>query len=180
MRSRKFLKLGVGILFASISATAGAEGLGAYVGAGVGVPVVAYGSSNLGHKVFGGAKVHEFPIKNAGAIELAIQGEYVDFGSSNYWFTSVSSTSMGVDAIGTWVIPKKWAGWADNKLAVVVKLGGNIVTEKWNSGSSYTYTGLARGVGAEYRVIPAVGVRLMHEQYPSGYSLISASGVFHF
>ena len=180
MHSNNIFKLGFAILFAGISATAGAESIGGYVGAGAGVPVVAHGSSNLGFKIFGGGKIHEFPIKNAGAIELAIQGEYVSFGSSNYWNTSVSGNSMGVDAVGTWVIPRKWAGWAEEKLGVVVKLGGSTVTETWNSGSTYTYTGLARGIGAEYRFMPAMGVKLMHEQYPGGYSMISASGVFHF
>lgn len=180
MRTTEIFKFGFAILFASFSTIAVAEDVGAYVGAGAGVPVVAYGSSSLGFKIFGGGKVHEFPIKNAGSIELAIQGEYVNFGSSNYWISSISGNSMGVDAVGTWVIPRKWAGWADEKLGVVVKLGGSLVTEKWNSGSTYTYAGLARGIGAEYRFISAVGVKLMHEQYPNGYSLISASGVFHF
>lgn len=180
MHSKNIYTLGFVMLFAGISATAAAAGVGGYVGAGVGVPVVAYGSSSFGFKIFGGAKVHEFPIKNAGAIELAIQGEYVNFGSSNYWNTSISGYGMGVDAVGTWVIPGKWAGWAEEKLGIVVKLGGSVVTETWNSGNSYSYTGVARGIGAEYRFIPAVGVKLMHEQYPNGYSLISASGVFHF
>lgn len=180
MRSKNIFNLGCAILFAGISATAGAADLGAYVGAGAGAPVVSYGSSSFGFKIFGGAKIHEFPIKNAGAIELAIQGEYVDFGSSKYAYTDISGSSVGVDAVGTWVIPRKWAGWAEEKLGVVVKLGGSVVTETWNSGNSYTYTGVAKGIGAEYRIIPAVGVKLMHEQYPGGYSLISASGVFHF
>jgi len=180
MRIMNIFKSAFAVTFAVISTTAGAAGVGGYVGAGAGVPVVAYGTSNLGFKIFGGAKVHEFPIKNAGAIELAIQGEYVNFGSSNYWNTSISGYGMGVDAVGTWVIPRKWAGWAEEKLGVMVKLGGSVVTETWNSGNSYTYTGVARGIGAEYRFIPTVGARLMHEQYPNGYSLISASGVFHF
>lgn len=166
------------LLLAGISSV-NAEGLGVYAGIGAGAPATILGTSSLGLKVYGGAKVHEFPISQAGSIDLAIQGEYVNFGKTNYSLYSVTSESIGVDVVGSWTIPRVWAGWADEKLSVIVKLGTSIVSENWSYGGTSTSTGLAKGVGAEYRVLPAVGVNLMHEQFP-GYSLLSASGTYHF
>ena len=169
----------VALLF-GISSTANAEGVGGYIGAGFGVPSVAYGSSSLAFKMFGGYKVHQFPIPNAGAIDLAIQGEYVDFGNSSAGNSSWTNSTIGVAAIGSWIIPKKWAGWAEEKIAVIAKAGGASTSTQSNSGNSYTYTGLTHGVGAEYRFMPMFAARLMIEQYPGAYTVHSISGMFRF
>jgi len=160
---------------------AGAEELGAYAGVGLGEPSVAYGSSNMAFRILGGYKIHEFPLKNAGVIELAIQGEYVDFGNSTFTAaTTWTNTGMSLAGIGSWVIPKKWADWADEKLSVIVKVGGARVATKSNWGASFTYTGLTEGVGAEYRFTKPLGVRAMIENYPNGYQILGVSGIFHF
>jgi hypothetical protein len=178
------LWLSAAVLLASIP-VAGAEGMGAYVGVGVGTETNLWTTGNS-FKVFGGAKVHEFPISpKAGSIQLAVQGEYVNFGKSTDWLgNSIKAYSVGVDAVGTWVIPRDMVAWTDEKLGVVVKLGGAHVVENWNwnfgGSTTYTYNGLSKGVGVEYRVIPMVGVSAMAEYYPNGYDVIGISGVFHF
>lgn len=173
------LLLGSAVLLTVLPPMASAEGVGGYAGAGLGIPTVAYGSSGLALKIFGGYKVHDFAIPKAGTIQLAVQGEYIDFGKST-WVSSWTNTGISVAAVGSWVIPKKWAPWADEKVAVLAKLGGASVTTKSSFGTSYTYTGLAEGIGAEYRFIPSVSVRAMVENYPNAYQVYGVSGVFHF
>lgn len=179
MHTKARLLLGSAVLLTVLPSVAGAERIGGYVGAGLGIPSVAYGSSGLAIKIFGGYGVHDFAIPKAGAIQLAVQGEYVDFGKST-WVSSWTNTGISVAAVGSWVIPKKWAGWADEKVAVLAKLGGASVTTKSSFGTSYTYTGITEGVGAEYRVIPSVSVRAMVENYPNAYQVYGVSGVFRF
>lgn len=167
-------------LLCSISAAASAAGVEGFAGAGVGSPTVAYGSSGVALKIFGGAQVARFPLPQAGDLDLAIQGEFVDFGNSSVGPVSWSNRGFDVAAIGSWVIPKKWAGWADEKVAVIAKLGGARVATSSNSGLSYTYTGLTGGLGAEYRFTPVIAVRAMYEYFPSTYDLVGISGVFRF
>lgn len=184
MRIQAILGLAAAVLLASIPA-AEAEGLGGYVGVGVGAETNLWTTGNS-FKVFGGAKIHEFPISpKAGSIQLAVQGEYVDFGSSTDWLgNSIKASSLGVDAVGTWVIPRDMVAWTDEKLGVVVKLGGAHVVEKWNylfgGSATNTYNGVTKGVGVEYRIIPEVGVSAMAEYYPNGFDVIGVSGIFHF
>lgn len=178
MTSLKAVRMcGLAVLMVGLSAPARSE-VGGYAGVGLGLPSVSYGSSSLAYKVFGGYRVHEFNVSKAGSIQLAVQGEYIDFGQSTS-ITKWSHTGMGVAAVGTWVIPKKWAKWADEKVAVIAKVGGASVTAK-TSWTSYTYTGLAQGIGAEYRMIPMLSVRAMVENYPNGYQVFGVSGVFSF
>jgi len=179
MRSKAGMLLGMAVLLAGLPAVAGAKELGGYAGFGLGEPTVAYGSSSLAYKIFGGFKVHEFDIPKAGAIQLAVQGEYINFGKSTSIY-SYTNNGLSVSAVGSWVIPEKWAGWANEKLAVIVKLGVGRVSTNASYGYSATYTGVTEGIGAEYRVIPSVGVRAMIEYYPNGYEVIGVSGVFHF
>ena len=75
----------------------------------LGVPSVAYGSSGLAVKLFGGSKVHQFDISKAGKLDLAIQGEYVDFGNSSAMGTSWKQSAVAVAGVGSWIIPRKWA-----------------------------------------------------------------------
>ncbi len=164
----------------SVAAYAGTDG---YVGAGLGVPSVAYGSSSLAAKIFGGYKIHEFELGNAGSagkLDLAIQGEYVDFGNSSVGSTTWTQTGVAVAAVGSWVIPRKWAEWADEKFAVVAKLGGSQVSYSSNWGASYTDTGLTEGVGAEYNFTQAFTARAMVEYYPGSYNIYGISGMFRF
>ena len=164
------------------SATANAE-VGAYAGVLVGTPSVAYGSSSMAYKVFGGYKIREFPVKNAGVIDLAIQGEYINFGNSSFGTWSYSHNGLGVAAIGSWVIPEKWADWAQEKVAVIAKAGGARVASKHTttfSSYTYNYTGLTYGVGAEYRFTPVLAARASVEFYPNGYDVIGIAGVFKF
>lgn len=161
----------------SAAAYAGTDG---YVGAGVGIPSVAYGSSSLAVKVFGGYKVHEFDLAKGGKLDLAIQGEYVDFGNSSVGNVSWNQSGIAVAAVGSWVIPRKWAGWADEKFAVIAKLGGSTVSYSSNNGSSFTNTGLTEGLGAEYNFTPAFAARAMVEYYPGSYNIYGVSGMFRF
>jgi hypothetical protein len=156
------------------------EALGGYVGAGVGIPSVAYGSSGLAFKLFGGFKVHEFDISKAGKLGLAIQGEYVDFGNSSAMGTSWKQSAVALAGVGSWVIPRKWAAWADEKVAVLVKVGGSRVAYSSNRGSDFTATGVTHGVGADYSFTPQFAARAMVEYYPGSYNVYGISGVFKF
>ncbi len=181
MNIKAILKLVAALLLVHLSAAANAEGLGAYAGFGVGTPRVVLGSSDLGFKIFGGAKIQDFSISDGGKIDLAIQGEYVNFGKTTYLNTSRTGYALAIDAVANWVIPRKWVSWTDEKLAVIVKLGGAHVAESGNSlTSSSTTSGLSKGLGVEYRFMPELGVSVMHEQYPAGYELLNIAGVFHF
>ena len=162
------------------AAASSSEGLGAYIGAGVGIPSVTYGSSSLAFKLFGGARVHQFDIGKAGKLDLAIQGEYVNFGNSSAFGTSWTQSAVAVAAVGSWVIPRKWAPWADEKVAILAKLGGSRVAYSSNHGSSFTATGLTHGVGADYSVTPQFSARAMVEYYPGSYNVYGVSGVFKF
>ena len=83
------VKTGMAMLLAVLPAMAAAEGIGGYVGAGLGVPAVAYGSSGLAVKIFGGYKVHEFAIPKAGAVQLAVRA-MVEFYPNGYQVAGVS------------------------------------------------------------------------------------------
>jgi hypothetical protein len=159
---------------------AASDSLGAYVGAGVGIPQVVYGSSGLAFKLFGGAKVHEFDLSKAGKLDLAIQGEYINFGSSSARGASWTQSGIAVAGVGSWVIPRKWAGWADEKVAVLVKVGGSRVSYSSSLGPSYTATGVTHGVGADYSFTSQLSARAMAEYYPGSYNVYGISGVFKF
>lgn len=161
---------------ASVAANAGTDG---YVGVGLGIPSVAYGSSSMAFKVFGGYKIQEFELTNAGKLDLAIQGEYVDFGNSSALGQTWTQSAVAVAAVASWVIPRKWAGWADEKFAVIAKLGGSQVSYSSNW-ASFTDTGLTEGVGAEYNFTPAFAARAMVEYYPGSYNIYGVSGMFRF
>lgn len=152
----------------------------AYVGAGVGIPSVAYGSSSLAVKLFGGYKINQFDIKEAGKLDLAIQGEYIDFGSSSSLGASWTQSGVAVAAVASWVIPRKWAPWADEKVAVLVKAGGARVAYSSNNGFDYTATGLTQGIGADYNFNSQFAARAMIEYFPGSYSVHGISGVFRF
>jgi len=189
MRIKEKFGLGVAVLLASLSATVNAD-VGGYAGVEVGTPVNVFtSSSGLAFKIFGGAKIHEFHISDKmGSIQLAIQGEYVNFGKfTNSWWGFGSDTGtasgIGVDAVGSWMTPV----FGGDKLGVIVKVGGAQVKEKWNTGgslyplgASFTYTGVSKGVAVEYRIIPALAVTAGSDWYPGGYGLLGISGVFHF
>jgi len=172
--------LGLLMLLAGLPALAGAEELGGYVAVGVGVPSVVYGSSSLAYKVDAGFQVHEFPIPKAGSIKLAVQGEYINFGNSSSYIYSWSQSGMAATAVGRWLIPRNMAPWANEKVVVIAKLGGSTITTSSNYGASYTYTGLAQGIGAEYLLTNWAGVRAMVENYSGGFQVIGIAGVFHF
>jgi hypothetical protein len=183
------IRVAVVVLLTVVSAAANAEtrktaansdGLGAYVGAGVGIPHVAYGSSGLAFKLFGGAKVHQFDISKAGKLDLAVQGEYINFGSSSVGNASWKQSGVAVAAVGSWVIPRKWAGWADEKVAVLVKVGGSRVAYSSNRGFDYTSTGVTHGIGADYNFTSQFAARAMAEYYPGSYNIYGISGVFKF
>jgi hypothetical protein len=159
---------------------ANSELVGGYVGAGLGIPSVAYGSSGLAFKLFGGFKAHQFDISKAGKLDLAIQGEYVNFGNSSAMGTSWSQSAVALAGVGSWVIPRKWAAWADEKVAVLVKVGGSRVAYSSNHGSSFTATGVTHGIGAEYSFTPQFSARAMVEYYPGSYDVYGISGVFKF
>lgn len=161
-------------------AAANSETLGAYVGVGAGVPHVVYGSSGLAFKLFGGAKVHQFDISKAGKLDLAIQGEYINFGNSSARGTSWEQSGVAAAAVGSWVIPRKWAAWADEKVAVLAKAGGSRIAYSSSPGSSYTVTGVTHGVGADYSFTPQFSARAMAEYYPGSYNVYGISGVFKF
>ena len=167
-------------LLYGISVSANAEEVGGYVGGGVGIPQVAYGSSSLGYKIFGGYKVHDFAIGTAGTLGLSIEGEYIDFGSSSWGGATWTQSGFAVSALGSWTLPRKWAGWADEKLAVLAKAGQARILNKSNSGLNYTYTGVTEGIGAEYRLLPNFSVQAMDEYYPGTYNIIDVAGVFRF
>lgn len=175
-----FSRVVVGALLAVVSAAANAETPGAYVGGGVGIPSVAYGSSSLAVKLFGGANVHQFDISKAGNLDLAIQGEYIDFGNSSTMGTSWKQSAVAVAAVGSWVIPRKWAAWADEKVAVLVKVGGSRVAYSSNRGSDFTATGVTHGIGADYNFTSQFAARAMVEYYPGSYNVYGISGVFRF
>lgn len=156
------------------------SGMGAYVGAGVGVPSVAYGSSSLAFKLFGGYKVHEFDIGKAGTLALAAQGEYINFGDSSLGNAKWKQSGLAAAAVGSWVIPRKWAPWADEKVAVVAKAGLGRVTYSSNSGLSYTSTGLTHGVGADYYFTSNFVARAMIEYFPGSYNVYGISGMYKF
>jgi hypothetical protein len=162
------------------AATAASEGGPAYIGAGLGIPSVAYGSSSLAVKLFGGYKINQFDIKEAGKLDLAIQGEYIDFGSSSAHGASWSQSGVAVAAVASWVVPRKWAPWADEKVAVLVKAGGARVAYSSNNGFDYTATGLTQGIGADYNFNSQFAVRAMIEYFPGSYSVNGISGVFRF
>lgn len=170
------------MLLVGFSASATAENVGGYVGVGLGLPTVAYGSSSVAFKLFGGAKVHTFEIGQAGKLDLAIEGEYVNFGSSSSGGTSWTNSGFGVAGVGLWIIPKRWAPWAEEKVAIIAKAGGSRISNSSNNGyyNSYTYTGLTTGVGAEYRFAPQAVVRAMVEYYPGAYNVIGISGILKF
>lgn len=176
----RYINIVMFTLLSVFSMMAEAEVLGGYVGGGLGVPSVAYGSSGLAYKLYGGYKVHAFDIAKAGKLELAAQGEYVNFGSSSFMGNSWTQSGIAAAAVASWVIPRKWAGWADEKLAVLVKAGVGKVDYANNAGLNYTSTGLTQGVGAEYRIIPAASVRAMVEYYPGSYNVFGVSGQFNF
>ena len=175
-----FFRVVVVALLAVVSAAANAETPSAYVGGGVGIPSVAYGSSSLAVKLFGGANVHQFDISKAGKLDLAVQGEYIDFGSSSAMGTSWTQSAVAVAAVGSWIIPKKWAPWADEKVAILVKAGGSRVAYSSNRGSSYTATGLTHGIGADYNFTSQFAARAMVEYYPGSYDVYGISGIFRF
>ncbi|MBU1426341.1 MAG: porin family protein [Gammaproteobacteria bacterium] len=170
----------IAALLTVASAAANSETLGAYVGAGVGIPHVAYGSSGLAFKLFGGYKVHQFDISKAGKLDLAVQGEYINFGNSSVNNTSWKQSGVAVAAVGSWVIPKKMAPWANEKVAVLAKVGGSRVAYSSNPGSSYTATGVTHGIGADYSFTPQFSARAMVEYYPGSYNVYGISGVFKF
>lgn len=161
-------------------ATGGSEGGLAYIGAGVGIPSVAYGSSSLAVKLFGGYKINQFDINQAGKLDLAIQGEYIDFGNSSSLGASWTQSGVAVAAVASWVIPRKWAPWADEKVAVLVKAGGSRVAYSSNRGFDYTATGLTQGIGADYNFNSQFAARAMIEYFPGSYSVHGISGVFRF
>jgi len=170
------------VVFASLfgmSVVANADAVGGYVGGGVGVPSVAYGSSGLAFKVYGGAKVHEFDISKAGKLGLAVQGEYINFGNSSFAGNSWTQSGIAAAAVASWVIPRKWAGWADEKLAVLVKAGVAKVDYGSNA-VNYTSNGLTQGVGVEYSIAPAFSARAMVEYYPGSYNVFGIAGQFNF
>ncbi|MBI5891513.1 MAG: outer membrane beta-barrel protein [Nitrosomonadales bacterium] len=175
-----FFRVAVVVSLAVASAAANAEVPGAYVGAGVGVPHVAYGSSGLAFKLFGGAKVHQFDISKAGKLDLAIQGEYINFGNSSARGASWKQSGFAVAGVGSWVIPRKWAAWADEKVAVLAKVGGSRVAYSSSLGPSYTATGVTHGLGADYSFTPQFSARAMAEYYPGSYNVYGISGVFKF
>lgn len=157
-----------------------AENLGGYAGAGLGVPAIS-STSGLAVKIFGGYKLHDFSIGKAGMLQLYIQGEYVDFGKTTVGTTSWADSGMAVAGVGAWVIPRKWAEWTDEKVAVIVKVGGSRVSSKSsNAVFSATYTGMTQGAGAEYRLNNSAAARAMIEQYPNGNQLVTVTGVFSF
>lgn len=180
MRSSKAVGLGLLMVLAGLPALAGAQELGGYVGVGVGVPTVAYGTSSLAFKIDAGFQIHEFAIGKGGAIKLAVQGEYINFGDSTYFSNTWSQSGVAATAVGRWTIPRNWAPWADEKVVVIAKLGGATVSTSSNFGGSYTYNGLAQGIGAEYLFTNAFGVRAMIENYPGSYQVHGIAGVFHF
>lgn len=161
----------------SVAAYAATDG---YVGAGVGIPSVAYGSSGLAVKVFGGYKVHEFAIGKAGKLDMAIQGEYVDFGNSSVGNENWTQSGVAIAAVGSWVIPRKWSEWSNEKLAVLVKLGGARVSYSSNFAGGFTATGVTEGVGADYNFTPTFAARAMVEYYPGSYNIYGISGMFRF
>lgn len=161
-------------------AAANSGNAGGYIGAGVGIPHVVYGKSSLAYKLFGGAKVHQFDIAKAGKLDLAVQGEYINFGNSSVGGASWEQSGFAVAAVGSWVIPRKWAGWAEEKVAVLVKVGGSRVAYSSSHGNDYTSTGVTHGIGADYSVTPYFSARAMVEYYPGSYSVYGISGVFKF
>lgn len=180
MRSNKSALLGLLVALSGLPALAGAAEPGGYVAAGVGIPSVAYGTSSLAFKIDAGYQVHEFDIGQAGALKLAVQGEYINFGDSTLSSNKWSQTGIGAAAVGRWLIPKKWAPWANEKVVVIAKLGGASISTSSSYGNSYTYNGLAQGIGAEYLLAHWAGVRAMIENYPGAYQVHGIAGVFHF
>jgi hypothetical protein len=175
----RYLNIFVFTVLSGISMMVNAEALGGYVGGGLGIPSVAYGSSSLAYKVYGGYKVYTFDISKVGKLDLAVQGEYINFGSSSFVGNSWTQSGIAAAAVASWVIPRKWAGWADEKLAVLVKAGVGKVDYGY-SGFNNSSTGITQGVGAEYRFIPAASVRATVEYYPGSYNVFGVSGQFNF
>lgn len=188
----KKLGWGIAVLMAGLSTSASADA-GGYAGVGLGKVMSITGSSGLAYKLYGGAQVHEFPISaKMGSIKLAIQGEYVNFGSYTNgfswagvgWSTTGKASGFGVSALGSWLAPV----WGGDKLSVLVRVGGAQVKDTytttysggWITSGSSTHVGVSRGIGAEYHIIPMLGVSLMYDSYPGSFSLTNVSGVFHF
>ena len=109
-------------------------------------------------------------------LSFAVEGEYVDLGSSTSWGITYSASTLGGVAAATYPV--------NEKFSVIVKAGMASVTSKisgcgWGWCGSSTSIGLHTGAAAHFNITPNIGVRAGYDSY-SGYRMMSANGVFKF
>jgi OOP family OmpA-OmpF porin len=119
---------------------------------------------------------------------LAVEMQYIDFGKSYFVATSpITTTGISVSAVG--ILP------VSDSFSVFGKLGVASTTLKVDCGActpanySVTKTAVAYGLGGQYNVNQALGIRVGYDKYAIGksseqtdgtYGVISAGVVYKF
>jgi len=148
----------VALLSSFVAAPAVAADVGPYVGANVGSVNTDYTGSNspTAFTLEGGYQFNK---------NFALEGQYGDFGN----FAPVGSakaTSLSAAAVGILPFNDQWSGYGKLGVASVdTKISGSGLA---GGNGTYTKTGVTYGIGGQFNVNQALGIRFGVDQYKSG------------
>ena len=109
-------------------------------------------------------------------LSFAVEGEYVNLGSTTTWGVTYRASTMGAVAAATYPINDKFSAIA--KLGVASVLSEVSGCGNWCNVSS-TSIGVHAGAAGQFNLTPQIALRAGYDNYPN-HSMLSASGVFKF
>ncbi|HEY0665433.1 MAG TPA: outer membrane beta-barrel protein [Gallionella sp.] len=109
-------------------------------------------------------------------LSFAVEGEYVNLGSTTTWGVTYSAYTMGAVAAATYPL--------NEQFSVIAKAGVASVTSEitgcgWWCNASSTSIGAHAGAAGQFNLTPQIALRAGYDSYPK-HSMMSFSGVFKF
>ncbi len=111
-------------------------------------------------------------------ISIAVEGEYADLGSTDYFYSDYKADAIGVSAAATYPINRQFSATAKAGVART----SDTFTSRTNPFFSYSnsYVGLHAGIAGQFHVNQQVGFFAAYDIYPNSYSMMSVGALFKF
>lgn len=114
-------------------------------------------------------------------LKIAVEGEYINLGSSSYATGSVKASSIGVSLVAKYPFNDQFSALASAGLArTTVETKINAFGPFPGFSSSSTSLGVHGGIAGEYNLTREFTLRGGYDFYPNSRDLISVAGIFNF
>lgn len=171
-------------VFVTTPAFAEYDGVADKVGtvhAGVKLGFTNYVNSPMGFGIYGGYTIvgpDTFRGNFFSKISIAVEGEYVNLGKTNYAFGDYKANGLGVAAAATYPINRQFSATAK----AGVSRTSNTYTDRTNPYINYSnsYIGLHGGIAGQFHLNQQIGFLAAYDFYPNGYDMMSVGAMFKF